>query len=1004
MASSGGTAADIVEDDSGTSGNPGQNTVNDGTTSGTSTPTQGLRRASTTSLVPQSTSSSKNSRENSPVRPPLKSGVSANSSNPRSRKNSTDLSPHRTPGLSGPIVPAVPSAAAIQRALSVAGASQLQPTVHSDATGEPAKPQKQGKGTGVSQNQLGANLPRVRSPPPSVTQKKPSLHSPRKPDQPNVSPLTPSIVVDRPNRVPNPSAETSETGEEHLTHSGMRTPTRGPSSGCPVLETVQESSLPTTPALATSAAQPTSGKSKFDTRPERIDENPTEEAFEEASTSRAESGNESAGSKGAGKKNEIKDTKAQEAAKKSARPQVIHPKKSFTQLQPAKTKTGAEGSVKTMTVETETVSSIPTVALGGGTGERGLPGRSETSGSLRLKQSTETIRPKKEKKKVVRKAPSLNAGTGGLHKFKRSHHHHVLSRPPSPEFALARSHTSPATSLGASPVTENAHFSPRFRTRTDGLSRDASSEFQPFRRQHVRRFSSSGLTNARGRIASSKADIFEAKIATAVGEADSSDSEETFVYESNPPEPLSARPYRFHSRTPSATSMASQIDQYGGRTRADGHHSVAGKKSMKFSNSSYHSGAHAEPGDGTNRGLNQGGRGSSAHHHHLGRYGRNAGHTSLFDNESPFSSTVQPLRVQAGNVTKSSLRKSSPRNHHLLRIPGNSKNVSEVMDYDIEGEGADDERTPLMGTARSGRNRIHRRQNTGSFRNGYPIEEKGRRECRSVTAYASLATLVTALVAAVVIVLVMCSKSLELLHIKSIRSVLASEQELMFDLHVGAINPNLVAVQVSDLDVNIFAKSKHVVTGSVPRSSTFQRHSYARKVAKYAPIIGPEGRDYQLDLPLPAHTADGVDEGTDPMPDPETDSQTMLLGRIFEFDSPLVFDPSPIKRQLTSSIGSVRLARPGNSTEEGGSARWEKVLEHDFELIVRGVVRYSLPLSSRWRSASIGRSVVVHPSVQGDPETGTMALSEPSHLYEPGSNVLLGDPRDKFSVPVLPEP
>ncbi|KAL9044670.1 MAG: hypothetical protein Q9214_002208, partial [Letrouitia sp. 1 TL-2023] len=599
---------------------------------------------------------------------------------------------------------------------------------------------------------------------------------------------------------------------------------------------------------------------------------------------------------------------------------------------------------------------------------------------LRLKQSTETIRPKKEKKKVVRKAPSLNAGTGGLQKFKRSHHHHVFSRPPSPEFALARSHTSPATSLGASPVTENAHFGPRFRTGTDGLLRDASSEFQPLHSQHIRRFSSSGLTNARGRIASSKADIFEAKIANAVGEADSSDSEETFVYESNPPEPLSARPHRFHSRTPSATSMASQIDQYGGRTRADGHHSVAGKKSMKFSNSSYHSGAHVEPGDGTNRALNQGGRGSSAHHHHLGRYGRNAGHTSLFDNDSPFSNAVQPLRVQAGNVTKSSLRKSSPRNHHFLRIPGNSKNASEVMDYDLEGEGADDERTPLMGTARSGRNRIHRRQNTGSFRNGYPIEEKGRRECRSVTAYASLATLVTALVAAIVIVLVMCSKSLEFLHIKSIRSVLASEQELMFDLHVGAINPNLVAVQVSDLDVNIFAKSKHVGTGSVSRSSTSQRRSYARKIAKYAPTIGPEVQNYRLDLPLPAHTADGVDEGTDPMPDPETDSQTMLLGRIFEFDSPLVFDPSPIKRQLTSSVGSVRLARPGNSTEEGGSTRWEKVLEHDFELIVRGVVRYSLPLSSRWRSASIGRSVVVHPSVQGDPETGSMAVSEPSHF------------------------
>jgi hypothetical protein len=61
----------------------------------------------------------------------------------------------------------------------------------------------------------------------------------------------------------------------------------------------------------------------------------------------------------------------------------------------------------------------------------------------------------------------------------------------------------------------------------------------------------------------SKADLFEAKVASAVDEADSSDSEETFVYESNPPD---NRPSRHHSRTPSATSLASQ-DQYGARNK-----------------------------------------------------------------------------------------------------------------------------------------------------------------------------------------------------------------------------------------------------------------------------------------------------------------------------------------------------------------------------------------------------------------------------------------------------
>jgi hypothetical protein len=66
-------------------------------------------------------------------------------------------------------------------------------------------------------------------------------------------------------------------------------------------------------------------------------------------------------------------------------------------------KPSGEGSARTMTVETETVSSIPQVALGAGTGN---------NGTIRAKPSSETIRPKKDKKKTSRKAPSATSGTG----------------------------------------------------------------------------------------------------------------------------------------------------------------------------------------------------------------------------------------------------------------------------------------------------------------------------------------------------------------------------------------------------------------------------------------------------------------------------------------------------------------------------------------------------------------------------------------------------------------
>lgn len=956
---------------------------NDGSASGTSTPHHSsatprlMKRASTTSLVPStsSTNSPKASRETSPVRPPLRSGVSANSGNPRSRKNSTDLSPNRGPALPGPFVPAVPSAAAIQRALSVAGAHQLQPSTHADQNTDPVRPQKVIKTALANSNQSSPKLPTVTSPPPPAANKG-AVQPAKRSDQASTASSTPG-VVDRPNRLKKSSADTDVPSSDGPAPTGIRIPSRAVSGSQPALETVQEASLPNTPTPETGAAQQGMARVTSVQRPERIDEDPAEDDSGKDVNPRPESGNESGESKKAPSQ-DSQDAKQQDTAKPSAvRPQVVHSKKSTTQLHPAKGKTGAEGTVKSMTVETETVSSIPQVAIGGGTGERGLLKRTDTAGSLRLKPSTETIRPKKEKKRVVRKAPSLNAGTGGSPSIRRFHHHHPFSKAPSPERGVTRSYTSPEST--PSPASDTCENSSRLQSLdlvgAGACSQRANADSRIPHLDLSRRYSLSVLTNARGRVASSKSDIFEAKVASAVDEANSSDSEETFVYESNPPEPLSARPHRFHSRTPSATSMASQIDQYGIRARQDGHHSIAGKKSMKFANNSYHSANFAnEAGEtGTVRGPNQSNRGAPSHHRHIGHYGRNGGHTSLFDNESPFPNATKPLRSPASNAARLSARSSSPRSPHMLKVSGNPQKMGDTLIYDLECEGADDERTPLIGSVRSGRTRINRRVGTGSSRNGYlPENEKRRRTCRTVTVCTSLITLLAALIAAVIVIMVMCSKPLKDVHIKDIRNVLASEQEIMLDLHVHAVNPNLVAIQVSDLDINIFAKSKHVGTNEMWR----------HRGSRHPPNLHQPSN--LGDPYYPPFTSGGVDKGTDPITDPETDSQTMLLGRIFEFDSPLIFDPSPLHHTSLSSIGEVRLAHPGNRTEEGGSERWEKVLGYDFELIVRGVVKYGLPLSSVRRKASVGASVVVKVADALDPGKGARPRpGSDTHLQKP---------------------
>ncbi|KAI9879740.1 MAG: hypothetical protein M1830_007365 [Pleopsidium flavum] len=875
------------------------------------------RTASLTSVPTSTTNSPKPSRETSPIRPPLKPGISSIPKSTRSRKNSQDFSPNHAPSGSGSNIPSVPSAAAVQRALSALGTPQLPTPTASETSVETTRPPKARRsGTGESTPHWPTS-PRLKSPPPSATSTRPSVFSSRKSDQ---GALTPSIFVERPTPSSTPliesSASTTDIESEDTTpRSGMRTPARGASGTASVLETVQESSLPATPAIGT-VQGPSDSKPTDDARPERIAENPMEEAFARSTRAVPESGSESGGNKSGSAKSNDKGHRKSAIASNSARANTVLPRKSLTHLNSTRGKVGNEGSVRNMTVETETVSSIPQVAVGGGAGDRGVLGRTDTVGSLRLKPSAETIRPKKEKKKVVRKTPSVNSGTGSR--------------------------------LGT---------------------------------------------------ASSKADIFEAKVASAVDEANSSDAEETFVYESNPPDTHPSRPNRFHSRTPSTTSMASQADQYGGRSRqslVDGHQSIAGKKSMKFASNAYNSSGlegdtadHAGGGGPTGSGRANGGV-AAHHHHHIGRYGRGGGgHTSLFDTESPFPHAARQLRTTAGNNTRLSQRPSSPRNPHALRLVGTSKKPNGVSTYDIDDEGADDERTPLFNSVRSNRTRGRGRPNSGSILQSEYNEEKEQGCCGRAAGWLVLTALVLLLISAVVGGLLGFSKPLHDVYVKDIRNVLASEQEIMLDLHVHAVNSNLIAIQVSDLDVNIFAKSKHVVTNALWKDSHVLPYSYLQKRKRRSPGLMPSSVKHSpADTSLQYYVTHGVDEGNDPIEDPEGDSQTMLLGRIFEFDSPLIFEASPLRRRSLSSVGELRLAKPGNKTEEGGTERWEKVIQYPFELIVRGVLKYQLPLSSRVRTASIGASVIVHPD-EGLDDMGNMRISKTYALYPAGSNVVL---------------
>lgn len=453
-------------------------------------------------------------------------------------------------------------------------------------------------------------------------------------------------------------------------------------------------------------------------------------------------------------------------------------------------------------------------------------------------------------------------------------------------------------------------------------------------------------------------------MASAVDEADTSDSEETFVYESNPPESHPSRHHRYHSRTPSTTSMGSQIE---GRPRAllrDTGHSVTGKRSMKFANNAYNS---AYDGEAMDQSSGGGGSRSNgrARHYHTGRHNRHGGHPSVVD-QSPFMLNQHP------KSPRHFISNGNRRN--MYRVTGSPKKNGDTYGYDFDGEGADDERTPLVGSVRYSRNRHGRRPNSANLRHMEYIEQQG---CFSRYGFcAVLFVLAFLLFGGATTFFVGLSKPLVDVYVKDIQNVLASEQEIMLDLDVRATNPNLFTLSINDMDVNIFARSRFVSSDAYYRShglrpDTLPRTAGSRSRAVIAQAARHNDSDSGSDsenLPSPVRFTDGVDKGTDPIfEDPSGDPSTMLLGRIFHFDSPLTFDSSPWQHRSVKSMGEVRLPKPGNRTEEGGSERWERVLQHPFELIVRGVLKYQLPLSSHARSASISSKVKVNPDEPDDP-------------------------------------
>jgi hypothetical protein len=326
------------------------------------------------------------SRESSPTRNPRRAASFSKLGGTRSRKNSQqDQSPSRLAktNLPGPI--------SSSKSLSSANLSSKNTPVLLPATQDPQirapTPQKPSVPADQKDNPRWPVSPRLRSPPPQLN--KPATTTKRTEQD------TPAINLQRPSPSPQPSE--SQTSASESDADDTRTPSEARTPARRGLETVQEVSLPNSPTPNGDASLLAHVKEKLLATDIQSESTPRHgRPLQPRSNLPAqESGSDSS------------SMKIDAACRTSSVPAPLVSRQS-SGLSTKQLKTKQDGAAQNVTVETETVSSIPQVALASNTKPEG------SNGTLRAKPSTETIKPKKDKKKSVRKQAAISSGNGEI--------------------------------------------------------------------------------------------------------------------------------------------------------------------------------------------------------------------------------------------------------------------------------------------------------------------------------------------------------------------------------------------------------------------------------------------------------------------------------------------------------------------------------------------------------------------------------------------------------------
>lgn len=178
------------------------------------------------------------------------------------------------------------------------------------------------------------------------------------------------------------------------------------------------------------------------------------------------------------------------------------------------------------------------------------------------------------------------------------------------------------------------------------------------------------------------------------------------------------------------------------------------------------------------------------------------------------------------------------------------------------------------------------------------------------------------------------TKDLASVQISDIQNPLISQDELVFNVVVEAFNPGWFTVGIEEVELDIFAKS-----GYLPTTEN---------------LLDPE-------------TSEERSQNT---------VETVLLGSIYTLESAIYFPGGFFNREPIQQVGEIKLLSPGNnltnfdtlaatnnSTEPDNSEKWEVISKNPFDLIIRGILKYNLPMSKSTKSVVVTKTSYVDPNM-----------------------------------------